>query len=59
MELFTVAGLDAALEVVLADRWVGCRAAARGVGDGTGTGPPGWLTSDAFEAGVGSGGLRT
>ena len=58
-ELFLVGDVAAVLEVVPADPWVGFRAAARGVGDETGTGRPGWLTSDAFGGGVGSGELKT
>jgi hypothetical protein len=40
------------------DRWVNFRDATRGVGDATGNGLPGWVTS-VLGAGVGSGELKT
>ena len=44
-------GLDVSLE----ERWLDFREAVRGVGEGTGSGRPGLVTSDVFGAGVASG----
>jgi len=44
--------------VAIDDRWIDFREATRGVGDGTGNGFPGRVTS-VLGAGVGSGELKT
>ena len=52
--------LSAGRGVALADGLAVLREATfRGVGDGAGSGCPGFVTSDAFGTGVGSGPLKT
>jgi hypothetical protein len=47
------------LDVALEERWLDFRDAVRDVGEGTGNGRPGLVTSDVFGTGVGSGEWKT